>query len=120
MKGSIDQNSQLQAQNGMTINELIGLVNAATTAINQQNLDAIAKASALSRSPKPIGHSIEQAPSHSLLPDVCTYRVQRKTLIAPCDGNVTQLESNLNVSPTGAPPTAQAPHDCGPLKPVNE
>jgi hypothetical protein len=49
LKGSIDQNSQLQAQNGMTINELIGTVNTATTAINQQNLDAIAKASALSK-----------------------------------------------------------------------
>ena len=49
LKGSIDQNSQLQAQNGITINELIGTVNTATMAINQQNLDDIAKQSALSK-----------------------------------------------------------------------
>jgi hypothetical protein len=52
-----------------------------------------------------------------------------KTLIAPCDGNaaptklgndVAPLGPNLNVTPTAAPPTAQAPDDCGPLKPVND
>lgn len=50
-----------------------------------------------------------------------------KTLIAPCDGNVGQIGSTLtplgdglNVTPTAAPPTADTPHDCGPLKPVNE
>lgn len=44
-----------------------------------------------------------------------------KTLIVPCDGNVgpigsvaTPLGPNLNVTPTAAAPT-----DCGPLKPVN-
>jgi hypothetical protein len=49
LKGSIDQNSQIQAQNGMTVNELIGTMNTATTAINQQNLDAIARQSALTK-----------------------------------------------------------------------
>lgn len=45
LKGSIDQNSQIQAQNGMAINELIGTTNQAVAATNQQNLDYIARMS---------------------------------------------------------------------------
>jgi hypothetical protein len=45
LKGSIDQNSQVQAQNGMAINELIGTTNQAVAATNQQNLDYIARVS---------------------------------------------------------------------------
>ena len=47
-----------------------------------------------------------------------------KTLIAPCDGNVAPTILGNNVAPLGAnlnvTPTASAPTDCGPLKPVNE
>ena len=42
LKGSIDQNSQIQIQTGQTINELTGVVNTAVSATNQQNLDRIA------------------------------------------------------------------------------
>jgi hypothetical protein len=48
IKGSIDQNSQLQTQTGLTINELIGtvtLTNAALNAQTQQDLAAQAKVS---------------------------------------------------------------------------
>ena len=47
-----------------------------------------------------------------------------KTLIAPCDGNVTPTKLGNNVAPLApnlnVTPTAAAPTDCGPLKPVNE
>lgn len=47
-----------------------------------------------------------------------------KTLIAPCDGNVAPTKLGNNVAPLGpnlnVTPTAAAPTDCGPLKPVNE
>jgi len=46
LKGSVDQNSQIQIQTGQTINELTGVVNNAVTAANQANLDRIAAASA--------------------------------------------------------------------------
>lgn len=39
IKGSIDQNSQIMVQNGLTVNELIGSVNTATAAANQANVD---------------------------------------------------------------------------------
>ena len=48
IKGSIDQNSQLQTQTGQTINELIGTVNRTNAALNaeaQQDLAAQAKVS---------------------------------------------------------------------------
>ena len=49
LKGSIDQNSQIQVQTGSTINELTGVVNTAVTAANQANLDRIAAMSQASR-----------------------------------------------------------------------
>lgn len=49
LKGSIDQNSQLQIQTGQTINELTGVVNNAVTATNMQNLDLIERQSSASR-----------------------------------------------------------------------
>ncbi|AVA23835.1 type IV secretion system protein [Rhizobium sp. NXC24] len=39
IKGSIDQNSQIMVQTGLTVNELIGSVNTATAAANQENID---------------------------------------------------------------------------------
>lgn len=39
LKGSVDQNSQIMAQTGLTVNELIGAVNTATAAANQPNID---------------------------------------------------------------------------------
>ena len=48
LKGSVDQNSQIQIQTGQTINELTGVVNNAVTAANQAYLDRIAAASAAS------------------------------------------------------------------------
>ncbi|MGP2408019.1 hypothetical protein ACTUM1_15885, partial [Listeria monocytogenes] len=42
LKGSIDQNTQVQIQTGQTINEMTGVVNNAVTAANQANLDRIA------------------------------------------------------------------------------
>ncbi len=39
IKGSIDQNSQIMVQTGLTVNELIGAVNTATAAANQENID---------------------------------------------------------------------------------
>lgn len=49
LKGSIDQNSQIQIQTGSTINELTGVTNVAATAANQANLDRIAATSQASR-----------------------------------------------------------------------
>ncbi len=49
VKGSIDQNTQVQIQTGQTINELNGVVNNAVTAANQANLDRIAAESAAAR-----------------------------------------------------------------------
>lgn len=49
VKGSIDQNSQIQAQNGESIVQLNGTVNAAAAAANQANLDRIAALSAAAR-----------------------------------------------------------------------
>ena len=42
LKGSVDQNTQVQIQTGQTINELTGVVNTAVTAANQANLDRLA------------------------------------------------------------------------------
>jgi len=42
LKGSIDQNSQIQVQTGQTVNELIGVMNGAVAASNQENLDRLA------------------------------------------------------------------------------
>jgi hypothetical protein len=49
LKGSVDQNTQVQVQTGHTINELTGVVNTAATAANQANLDRIAAESAVAR-----------------------------------------------------------------------
>ena len=49
VKGSIDQNSQIQAQNGQSIVQLNGAVNTAAAAANQANLDRIAELSAAAR-----------------------------------------------------------------------
>lgn len=48
IKGSIDQNSQLQVQTGLTINELIGVVNGTNAALNAQQMQELAGASKLS------------------------------------------------------------------------
>lgn len=48
IKGSIDQNTQLQVQTGLTINELIGVMNGAVQSLqvdNQQNLISITNSS---------------------------------------------------------------------------
>ena len=57
VKGSIDQNSQIQAQNGQSIVQLNGTVNTAAAAANQANLDRIAQLSAAARAMqfKPFG-----------------------------------------------------------------
>jgi hypothetical protein len=52
LKGSVDQNTQVQIQAGETINELNGVVNNAAAAANQANLDRIAAASAAARAMK--------------------------------------------------------------------
>jgi hypothetical protein len=52
LKGSIDQNTQVQVQTGLTINELNGVVNNAAAASNQANLDRIASESAAARAMK--------------------------------------------------------------------
>lgn len=47
VKGSVDQNSQLQVQTGLVVNELIGVMNAGNAAMNaslMQELDAQSKA----------------------------------------------------------------------------
>lgn len=42
LKGSVDQNTQVQVQTGQTINELIGATATAAAAANQANLDRLA------------------------------------------------------------------------------
>ena len=49
LKGSVDQNSQIMAQTGMTVNELIGAVNNATAAANQPNIDRMSQISQATR-----------------------------------------------------------------------
>lgn len=49
LKGSVDQNTQVQIQTGQTINELTGTVNTAAAAANQANLDRLAAESAVAR-----------------------------------------------------------------------
>lgn len=49
LKGSIDQNSQIQVQTGQTVNELIGVMNGAVAASNQENLDRLAATSQATR-----------------------------------------------------------------------
>jgi Type IV secretion system proteins len=53
LKGSIDQNSQIQAQNGMTMNEMMGVVSTAVTAINQQNINEVSRISAHTKLTQP-------------------------------------------------------------------
>ena len=52
LKGSVDQNTQVQIQTGQTINGLNGVVNNAAAAANQANLDRIAAQSAAARAMK--------------------------------------------------------------------
>lgn len=52
LKGSVDQNTQVQVQTGQTINELTGTVNTAAAAANQANLDRLAAESAVARAMK--------------------------------------------------------------------
>lgn len=52
IKGSIDQNTQIQIQTGQTINEVGGIVNNAAAAANQSNLDRIAAESSAARAMK--------------------------------------------------------------------
>lgn len=52
LKGSLDQNTQVQVQTGQTINELTGTVNNAAAAANQANLDRLAAESAVARAMK--------------------------------------------------------------------
>ena len=52
LKGSVDQNTQVQIQTGQTINELNGVVNNAAAAANQANLDRIAAQSSAARAMK--------------------------------------------------------------------
>jgi hypothetical protein len=49
LKGSIDQNTQVQIQTGQTINELTGVVNNAVAATNQQNLERLQLLSSTAR-----------------------------------------------------------------------
>lgn len=49
LKGSVDQNTQVQIQTGQTINELTGVVNNAVAAINQQNLERLQLLSSTAR-----------------------------------------------------------------------
>ena len=49
LKGSIDQNTQVQIQIGQTINELNGIVNTSNATTNQADLDRIAAQSAAAR-----------------------------------------------------------------------
>jgi hypothetical protein len=49
LKGSVDQNTQVQIQTGQTVNELNGVVNNAAAAANQANLDRLAAQSAVTR-----------------------------------------------------------------------
>ncbi|TAN02130.1 MAG: conjugal transfer protein [Rhizobiaceae bacterium] len=52
LKGSVDQNTQVQVQTGLTVNELNGVVNNAAAAANQANLDRLAAESAAARAMK--------------------------------------------------------------------
>jgi len=52
LKGSVDQNTQVQVQTGLAINELNGVVNNAAAAANQANLDHLAAESAAARAMK--------------------------------------------------------------------
>ena len=49
LKGSIDQNSQIQVQSGLVLNEVVGATNNATAAINQQNIDHVQMTSAVAK-----------------------------------------------------------------------
>ena len=49
LKGSVDQNSQIMVQTGLTVNELIGVVNTATAAANQPNIDRMTAISQATR-----------------------------------------------------------------------
>ena len=49
LKGSVDQNSQIMVQTGLTVNELIGAVNTATAAANQPNIDRMTAISQATR-----------------------------------------------------------------------
>ncbi len=49
LKGSVDQNSQIMVQTGITVNELIGAVNTATAAANQPNIDRMTMISQATR-----------------------------------------------------------------------
>lgn len=49
IKGSIDQNSQLQVQTGLTVNELIGVMNGANAALNAQQMQELAGQAAAAR-----------------------------------------------------------------------
>jgi len=47
IKGSIDQNSQVQTQTAQTVNELVGAVNAGNAALNAQQMQQIAAEAAI-------------------------------------------------------------------------
>ena len=49
LKGSVDQNSQIMVQTGLTVNELIGAVTTTTTAANQANIDRMTLTSQATR-----------------------------------------------------------------------
>jgi hypothetical protein len=49
VKGSVDQNSQLQVQTGLTINELIGVTNGAVAALNAEQVQRITRQSETAR-----------------------------------------------------------------------
>ena len=49
VKGSLDQNTQVQIQSGLTVNELIGVMNGAVTALNSQNLNHVTEQAAAAR-----------------------------------------------------------------------
>ena len=49
LKGSVDQNSQIMVQTGITVNELIGAVNTVTAAANQPNIDRMTMISQATR-----------------------------------------------------------------------
>lgn len=49
IKGSIDQNSQVQTQTAQTVNELIGVMNASNAALNAQQLQELAAQAKLAR-----------------------------------------------------------------------
>lgn len=49
VKGSVDQNSQLQVQTGLTINELIGVTNGAVAALNTEQIQRITRQSETAR-----------------------------------------------------------------------